>query len=99
MVDIRSWVSSSFFLEVHKDLLLDWGKTLQVHKAASSEALVSSIAHALHVSHVTGDDITSSVVDVVFSVVVGLDSVLLVLVIVVDSLDIVDVGIGCGRCS
>ena len=67
----------------------------QVDKAASTKALVASIVHSLHVSDVSSDDIASSVVEVVFPVVVSLDSMFEVIVLVVDSLHIVDVGILC----
>ena len=74
MVDVLAWVASSLVLEVQKDLLLDWRETLEVQKAASSEALVSSVVHSLQVSDVAGDNITLTVVHIVLRVVHGLNS-------------------------
>ena len=99
MVDISSWVGGSLVLELHEELLLDWGKVLEikssrlssshVHKACCTKALVTCITHSLHVSDITSSEITLSVVCVILLIVVGLLSALAVIVLVIDVLDIV----------
>ena len=91
MIDVSSWIVGSLGLEVHEDPLLDWGKSLEVEEAAGAEALVSSILHALQVSHVTVGDIAVPVGGVFLVVVVGLGMLLLIIVIVVDVLGVMEV--------
>ena len=62
---------------------------VQVHEASSSEALLTSVFHSLHVPDVTGGDVTINLVRVVLLVVVGLLSGLGVVVVVVNVLNIV----------
>ena len=53
MVDISSWVGSSLLLELHEDLLLDWGQVGQVpslHLLLLSQVLAS--LHLLLLSQV-----------------------------------------------
>ena len=90
MLDISLWVVSSLGLKVQQDLLLNWCKSLEVHKACGTEALVSSVDHSSHVSHVAVGNVTLSVGLVVLNIVVGLLSALIVLVVVVDVLSIVE---------
>ena len=96
MVDISSWVIGSLGLEVHEDLLLDWGEALEVEEAASAEALVSSVGHALQVSHVSVCQIAIPVRGVFLVIVVGLGMLLRIIVVVVDVLGVMEVA-GNGR--
>ena len=54
---------------------------------------MTSILHSLHVSDITGGDVTHSVAAVVLNIIVGLGSVLLIIVVVVNVLDVMVGGV------
>ena len=92
MVDVSSWVGSSFVLEFLEDLSLDWLEVLKIDSLilrshihqAKPLLSTSSVDHVLHIVGVSSDNITFVVVVVMLVRVVGVGVTEVSLLIITD---------------